>query len=182
MSANTSREWGGFALPRAGMIADNRKGDLLILSADRTFKLMREFSAWDAAVFASRYPSAVRWIARKGGCVVVAADSDAGTRADDSVTQRDNGDLYLMRQFKAWEASEVYPLFAELLSDPAQELVFSAGGTEEATRALFAELHPIRQALKAPRRKKGGAGRGAPWYLSRGRDLPPLQLVRSGAG
>ena len=178
MSAN---QWGGFELPRAGMIADNRRGDLLILSSDRTFKLMREFSAWDAAVFATRYPTAVRWMAREGGCVVRVADKDAGTRADDDIQQRDDGDLYLLRQFKRWEVRDPYPLFAELLSDPAQELVLSEGATEEATRALFAELHPIRQALKAPRRKKGGAGRGAPWYLSRGREVPPLQLVRGGA-
>ena len=171
--------WGGFALPRAGMVADNRKGDLLIFRYEvGDFELLRDLDRFESAAFVARYPSAVRWIMRDDQCAINMADPEFALRAKDHVLRRKNGSLYMLRNVPAANA---YRVFAETHAANKSRLVLSIDADAESVAEALANLHPIRQAMKAPAKKRQGAGRGAPWYLSRGREVPPLQVVQGGA-
>lgn len=178
MSAKGDPGWGGYQLPRAGMITDNRAGDRLILVHPKgVFELMRVLNPFETAAFVSRHPSGVRHIVQAGACVLTVPEHDLGMRAKDFIGKWETGQLYLTRRLSA---SDAYPIFADLHGRPDTELILG-GMAAEAVSEILRGLHPIRQAMRTPTRKRQGSARGAAWHLSRGRDVPPLRVLVGGA-
>jgi hypothetical protein len=161
------------------MVDGNRAGDRLIVAYPQNrFELMRDLNAFESVAFISTFTSAVRHLSEHKACRLNLASPELGMRAGDHVGKWDDGDLYLTRHVSTEQA---WPVFSEVHADPETPLLISTGTTADAFYTVLHQMHPIRQAMRKPAsfRRRGGAARGAAWYLSRGREVPPLQLVAS---